>query len=138
VGERQCWGSTARMAATDGVQAEVGVAWRMKKKATGRAKAAAGRGATRGVCQETGGGTDQFAATANGSGGRLGQIAGQRGKAGGSQRGLGERWRWAKATRGSAQSSAGAVVRGTWPAKAVAVRRTEEQRRAGLEEEDED
>jgi hypothetical protein len=98
VGERQCWGSTARMVATDGVRAGAGVAWRAKKKIAGRAKAVAGWGATRGFCRETGGGADQFAATASGGGGRLGQIAGQRGKAGRGQRGSGERWSWADMT----------------------------------------
>jgi hypothetical protein len=52
VGERQCWGSTACMAATGGVRAEAGVAWHVWKRATGRTKAAAGWGAMRGVCGE--------------------------------------------------------------------------------------
>jgi hypothetical protein len=64
-------------------------------------------------------------------------MAGQHGKAGSGQRGLGERWHWAVVARGSAQSSAGAVVRGTWPARAAMVRRAKKQRRPGLEEEDE-
>jgi hypothetical protein len=51
--------------------------------------------------------------TVSGGEEQLGQMAGQHGKAGSGQRGSGERWHWAKAARGSAQSSAGAVVRGT-------------------------
>jgi hypothetical protein len=63
-------------------------------------------------------------------------MAGQRGKAGRSQRGSGERWRWTEAARGSALSSAGAAVHGTWLAGAVAARRRDKQRRKGLEEEE--
>jgi hypothetical protein len=62
---------------------------------------------------------------------QLGQMAGQRGKAGSGQRGLGERWHWAEVARGSAQSSVGAAVRGTWPARAAVVRRAKKQRRPG-------
>jgi hypothetical protein len=76
--------------------------------------------------------------TASGGEERLGQMAGQRGAAGRGQHGSGERWRWAEALRGSAQSNAGAAVHGTWPAKAAAVHRAKKQRRPGLEEEDED
>jgi hypothetical protein len=42
-------GSTACMAAMGEVQEEAGIAWHAKKKVAGRATAAAGRGATRGV-----------------------------------------------------------------------------------------
>jgi hypothetical protein len=52
------------------------VAWHPKKKAAGRAKVAAGHGVTRGVCRETGGGPDQFVATASGGGGQLGRWPG--------------------------------------------------------------
>jgi hypothetical protein len=50
-------------------------------------------------------------------------MAGQRGKAVSGQRGSGERWHWVEAARGSAQSSAGAAVRGSGPARPPAVRR---------------
>jgi hypothetical protein len=51
-GRETLLGSTACMAATGEVRAEAGVAWRAKKKAAGRAMAAAGRGATRGVAKK--------------------------------------------------------------------------------------
>jgi hypothetical protein len=57
---------------------------------------------------------------------RLGQTAGRRGTAGRGERGSRKRWRWAEAARGSALSSAGAAVHGTWPTGAVAARRAEE------------
>jgi hypothetical protein len=63
-------------------------------------------------------------------------MAGQRGNAGRSQRGSGERWRWTEVARGSVLSSTGAAVRGTWPAGAAAAWRREKHRRKGLEEEE--
>jgi hypothetical protein len=93
VGERKCWGSTACMAATGGVRAEEGVAWRVWEKAAGEIKAAACRGATRGLCGEQEVALVRLqqrrAAVKSGSGRWR-----QRGKAGRGQRGSEKRRRW--------------------------------------------
>jgi hypothetical protein len=60
------------------------------------------------------------------------------GEAGTGQRGVGKAAARQGRARGMAQSGSGAAVRGTWLARAAAMRRAEKQRRPGLEEEDED
>jgi hypothetical protein len=52
MGERQCLGVDGVRGGRGGARVAAGKAWRARKTASGRTKAAAGQRATRGVCRE--------------------------------------------------------------------------------------
>jgi hypothetical protein len=104
-----------------------GLAWRARRTAAGKGKAAVGQGATRGSVESRR--WRWVAATASSGEGRLGQTAGRRGTAGRGQRSSGKRWHWAEAARGLALSSAGAAGVLHMAGRAAAARGQREQRR---------
>jgi hypothetical protein len=107
--ESWCWRPTACVAAAGGARAMAGAAWRMEKKTARRTRVAAGRGATRGDCQEQEvapvGLQRRRAAAESSSGGWQSGVA----RRGEGQHGVGFGGADAEAARGARKGGAGAA-----------------------------
>jgi hypothetical protein len=102
-------GWRACVAAAGGARAEAGAAWRVRKKTTGRTRAAVDRGATRGGCQEQDvapvGLQRRRAAAKSSSGGWQSGVA----RRGDGQHGVGIGGADTRAARGARKGGAGAA-----------------------------